>query len=461
MYNVFNNGTGDDMVNERNTGALINQIRDVTRDHIDWIKEQLLKKDSFMTAKGREVWIDVPNSKLKNIVTIPNKEEASYREAWAKVYNLAVDYLEGCLSFACIKGDLDYKSVKWPEFNPENANYARELEKTWNEYKLKLINKLKEQERASSVMVSKSSVMLEPQKNNTDIYQNDLPKETTPRHAASAPHQTKKDSSPKPQADIPAKPSEIQTSQPLEFRPIDLETANITTERKDNIPVIELSVRKLLDGDKLSKKDVSKLKDEGADVVVIPCQNMDNTKEEKRFFDNMRVCSDDNLKTGVMIYGKATDEKEAAYELKKIFKLLDQCDSNFIRWVIYEVNDDFVKKNETSEMTSLSFINGYTMIADGLAQSGFWPTLSMNVTSRRILEDIYKRYNLKDKCEVVYMALVRELDELSKEDSIILMDPQYDYDMITFRNPNYNSAEVIKEVLQNESPQNTTLAKVA
>ena len=93
MYNdINNNKAGDDMIDEKDSGALINQIRDVTRDHIDWIKTQLLKPNNFIVAKGREVWIDVPNSKLKNIVTIPNKSDSNYRKAWVRVYNLAVDY---------------------------------------------------------------------------------------------------------------------------------------------------------------------------------------------------------------------------------------------------------------------------------------------------------------------------------------------------------------------------------
>ena len=42
--------------------------------------------------------------------------------------------------------------------------------------------------------------------------------------------------------------------------------------------------------------------------------------------------------------------------------------SSFIRYVIYEVNDNFVKKNKDSEMKLLSFINAYSMIAEGLAK---------------------------------------------------------------------------------------------
>ena len=83
MYNdINNNRAGDDMNDVKDSGALINQIRDVTRDHIDWIKSQLLKPNNFIVAKGREVWVDVPNSNLKNIVTIPSKGDPNYRKAW-------------------------------------------------------------------------------------------------------------------------------------------------------------------------------------------------------------------------------------------------------------------------------------------------------------------------------------------------------------------------------------------
>ena len=163
MYNdINNNKAGDDMIDEKDSGALINQIRDVTRDHIDWIKTQLLKPNNFIVAKGREVWIDVPNSKLKNIVTIPNKGDSNYRKAWVRVYNLAVDYLEGCLSYACMKGDIDYRIVKWPKFDPDNADYVRALEVILDKYKLSLEEKEKEKAKEPKIIVNKSSVVLSP-----------------------------------------------------------------------------------------------------------------------------------------------------------------------------------------------------------------------------------------------------------------------------------------------------------
>ena len=409
------------MINEKDMGALINQIQVVTRDHIDWIKSQLLKPNNFMVAKGREVWIDVPNSKLKNIVTIPSKSEANYKEAWVRVYNLAVDYLEGSLSYACMSGKLDYRMVNWPDFNPNDAEYARGLEKVLDEFKLMEANKAKEEVK---LRVVKSSVVLSP----VDVSEtlNNPVKENLPEEDLDEEY--------------------LEEPETLEEFPLD--------KGEDN----SFEFKKLLDGDKLTKKDFRDLNGGDVDLVVIPCQDVDNIKEEKLFFENMRVCADEGVKTGTMIYGHATEEKEAAYELKKMFKLLDQCGEGFTKCVIYEVNDKFVLKNKDSEMKLLSFINAYTLILEGLAKENFIPILSMSLSSKKVLEDIFERYNLDSKFEVLYRVLVRELDELDKGDSTILLDPQYDYDVVTLRDGRFKNGELIKETL---SEANNILAKAA
>ena len=460
MYNVNNSGAGDDMINEKDTGALINQIREISRDHIDWIKTQLLKPNNFMVAKGREVWIDVPNSKLKNIVTIPSKNEPNYREAWIRVYNLAVDYLEGSLSYACMKGDLDYRTIQWPDFDSSNANYVRGLEKVLDAYKLELDKKRKEEEQKSRLMVTKSSVMLSPIDSEAfdSAYKREVEDAALLNVSPRAVRVQAKNA--KPELEYVASKS-LENSAPLEKSIQNLEIESIEPVREEEYVGEKFVAQKILDGDKLTKKDLRDLHDNGADLVVLPCQDVDNIKEEKLFLENMRVCSNGYIRAGVMIYGHATEEREAAYELKKIFKLLDQCGYGFTRWIIYEVNDKFVLKNKDSEMKLLSFINAYTMIAEGLAKDGFIPVISMNVTSKKILSDIYNRYNLESKFEIIYTVLVRELDDLSKNDSTILMDPQYDYDIVTLRNPKFKNAETLKSVLNNLDVQNTTLAKVA
>ena len=413
------------MINEKDTGALINQIQVVTRDHIDWIKSQLLKPNGFMVAKGREVWIDVPNSKLKNIVTIPSKSEANYKETWARVYNLAVDYLEGSLSYACMSGKLDYRMINWPDFNPNDAGYVRGLERVLDEFKLMEANKAKEE--ASKLRVIKSSVVLSP----VDV-------------SESLDNSIKED--------LPSDYTEQSDEEKIE-EPETLEEFSLNKGGENSFVF-----KKLLDGDKLTKKDFRDLNGDDVNLVVIPCQDVDNIKEEKLFFENIRVCADEGVKTGAMIYGHATEEREAAYELKKIFKLLDQCGDGFTKCIIYEVNDKFVLKNRDSEMKLLSFINAYTLILEGLAKEGFIPILSMSLSSKNILKDIFERYNLDSKFEILYRVLVRELDELNKGDSTILLDPQYDYDVVTLRDGRFKNGELIKESL---SESNNILAKAA
>ena len=367
-----------------------------------------------------------------------------------------MDYLEGCLSYACMRGELDFRTINWPEFNPENADYARRLEK--DNYKLEVARRLQEEEEKKKLTVMKSSVMLGPVSTNEieRAYKEEIQKieqkaepditlkET--RHAANFVGSVAA-------SNPDAQKSENNDVSFSESLPVNLE--NVSE------PVQDFMAQKILDGDKLTKKDVRDLLDKGANLVIIPCQDVDNIKDEKLFFDNMNVCTEENINTGVMIYGKATDEKDATYELKKIFKLLDQCDNSFTRCVVYEVNDKFALKNKNSEMKLLSFINAYTMIAEGLAKEGMLPIISMNLASRKILEDIYNRYNLESKYEIIYMVLVRELDELSKNDSTILMDPQYDYDIMTLRNPKFKNSENLREMLDNKKVTNTTLAKAA
>ncbi len=426
------------MNNENGSENLINQIREITRDHIDWIKTQLVKPNNFMVAKGREVWIDVPNSKLKNIVTIPGKGDPSYRKAWIKVYNLAVDYLEGSLSYACMKGDLDYRTINWPSFNPDNADYVRYLELILDKYKLLLEQRRKKEMAKPKIVINKRSVMLSPISNK--IIDNLHKKEEPKVHEV---------------------PDEKIYENATENNSVEQVGEQTVTDNNINDAVhFEFKAQKILDGDKLGQRDFRDLHERNVNLVILPCQNVDNIKEEKIFLENMRLCNDEGVKTGAMIYGMATDEHEAVYELKKIFKLLDQCGSNFTRYIIYEINDDFVKKNKDSEMKLLSLINSYTIVAEGLAKEKFLPMISMNVTSKKILSDIYERYNLDNKFEIVYVTLVRELEELAKGDSTILMDPQYDYDLLTVRDTKFRYGEMLQELI---SPQvkNTTLANAA
>ena len=131
-----------------------------------------------------------------------------------------------------------------------------------------------------------------------------------------------------------------------------------------------------------------------------------------------------------------------------------------MKYVIYEINDNFVLKNKDGEMRLLSLINAYTIIAEGLARENYLPMISMNVRSKKILSDIIGRYNLESKYEILYVTLVRELEELDNGDSTILMDPQYDYDLLTVRDTKFKYGQMLQELVNSEV-KNTTLSNVA
>ena len=117
-------------------------------------------------------------------------------------------------------------------------------------------------------------------------------------------------------------------------------------------------------------------------------------------------------------------------------------------------------KNKDGEMRLLSLINAYTIIAEGLARENYLPMISMNVRSKKILSDIIGRYNLESKYEILYVTLVRELEELDNGDSTILMDPQYDYDLLTVRDTKFKYGQMLQELVNSEV-KNTTLSNVA
>ena len=100
------------------------------------------------------------------------------------------------------------------------------------------------------------------------------------------------------------------------------------------------------------------------------------------------------------------------------------------------------------------------MVVEGLSKEKYLPMISMNVTSKKILSDIYTRYNLESKYETIFVTLVRELEELDKGDSTILMDPQYDYDLLTIRDTKFNYGQMLQEIVNSEV-RGTTLANVA
>lgn len=432
------------MLVQENQGATVfNRINKIFPDHFIWINSQL-KSRKYMATRGREVLIKTPGSTSVNMVNIPGKSEPSYFDAWAKVYNYALDYLEGALNRACLENrfirragnnwTLNGHVIVWPKFSPLDASYAKGLDAILDEYNLVKAKYIKSvQKEDTGISVKKSSVSLKPA-NEVTLSNNEvtLPNKNTYASATVKPV----DSTPK--IKLVQKPTPIVKEDNL--------------KKNENASLV---IQKVSDGDLLNNRDISKLRDDNTDIVVLTCQDALAPKEEDIFLSNMGTCQNEGFKTGAFIYGKATDEHTGAIELKRILKMLYNCGNNFSGLVIYSISNDYVLKNKNSDIKLLDFINMYNSVASTLKQSGYDVMISMNLKSGKIIEDINRRYNMQNEHEAIYMVVVRDVSEVNENASSIVVDPGNDYDVVTINNEGLCSS--LKEKVSNEGG----LAKVA
>ena len=96
----------------------------------------------------------------------------------------------------------------------------------------------------------------------------------------------------------------------------------------------------------------------------------------------------------------------------------------------------------------------YNSIVNALKQAGYNVMISMDLTSGKIIADLNNRFNMQNECEIIYMAVVRDADEVNANASSIIVDPGNDYDVVNIRN-----REILKQISDNINEK--SLAKVA
>ena len=417
------------LVQEKQGASQLNRINNILPDHIMFIKSQMQKGD-FITTRDREVLINVAGSNLKHIVNIPNKGEEGYIKAWTDVYNYLLDYIETSISNACVENKyiqaagnnwtVNGHNIIWPKFNSENADYAIGLLNILDEYKMVKENNIKKEE---GISIKQSSVLLTPANEILLRTKNKLDKQK-----------------------VKAKVAINKKDTPI--NKVDTSVDKVDTNPSENNEV--LNIKKVSDGDILNKRDIEKLKD---DITLLTCQDVAIPKEEEIFLKNYESCSYAGIKTGAFIYGHAIDEYMEVNELKRIIQLLDRCKDDFSKLVIYNIDNDYIKKCKNSDIKLLEYINIYNKILTKLENYGYNVMLSMNLQSGKVIDDINRRYSSQNEFDVIYMTIVRDLQDIDEEKSVIIVDPGNDYDIVDIKNN-----KILNKI---ETGSDKALAKVA
>ncbi len=448
------------MADEKHEALLLNRNSDISPDHTAWIKEQFSKR-RFISARGREVWIKAPGRNLSRIVNIPSRDSANYKKAWVDVYNLCLDYLEGMVNSACLENKfiqrmgnvwmLNGHVVIWPKFNRANADYARGLERILEEYiyvKTKYIESLNKSE---GLRIKKSSVSLTPrevpkvsnvkplmpkQQITRPVVKKEIevPKRaisnvekinatqrlTTEEKTVAPQVLPKKIAQPKPVEPKPEKPKRI-------IKKVPSVKENITNSKS-------LKIHKISDGDTLNSRDYSKLREDNTDILILTCMNVLNTKEEDIFLKNARNSLKEGMKTGAFIYGHAKDEHEGASELKILLKILSKFSRDFSGLIFYSIDNEYVRQIREDEEKILDYINVYNAVITTLKRAGYTTLISMNLESGKIISKIMKQYSMESEHTIIYMVVVRDVEELGNSTPRIVVDPWNDFDTVELNN---------------------------
>ena len=411
-------------------------------DIIKWIDSQL-KAGKFLKTRGREVLVNVPGGKSLNIINIPSKEDyIEYIKSWLKVYNLSLDYLEGSLNAACLEnifikregndwtipvfenGTVERRIIEWPLFYTQNANYAIVLDNILDRYnELKQSYLLSVRKKEDGIVVKKSSVVLD---NKVQVNVSKQVSHPVQNIITENKLNNVQDGS------IPQQSNKMQSfdNSIQEAIAVEMEKDNSAIENDFQ----DLIIQKISDGAVIDNRDIEILKNQKTDLVLLTCQDINNSKEEDIFLKNAVKCQADNFNVGAFIYGKANDEHMGAIEIKRIMKDLEKFDDRFSGLVVYSIDNNYVQKNRNSEIKLLDFMNMYNAIVSTLKQAGYNVMLSMNLKSGQIIEELNRKYNMQNEHEVIYMAVVRDASEISNNTSSIIVDPGNDYDIVTIKN---------------------------
>ncbi len=360
-----------------------------------WIQDHLQKPNNLIIGhhvKERQVIVNTATG--PKAFDIPRKTPetmADFTGAWVKIYNACLDALEEKIQIACLSDEknihaeghkfiIGTEKFMLPD-DPEELEYIRTLERIINTYDGYVLEKSK-----SPILVKERTIEI--------INPEEMVEEAK------------------------TKPIEDPIVEPVEVSEID--------ESKFIIG------QKVSDGDVLKPLDCSRLRENEEPFVLITCTNL--SKDDAKFRDNADLLIEEapSIKMGAFISGKETKVDQVEKFITKVTKLF----SNYkiTGPVVYEINNSFVHGHEEENDLVNQVMEVYNTIADELSQK-YKVFISMDNQSYKIIQNTLKEINPNyiEKYPLLLRILPREQDEVPADVSLILMDPQYDYDQVILK----------------------------
>lgn len=184
--------------------------------------------------------------------------------------------------------------------------------------------------------------------------------------------------------------------------------------RQQRLNIISLDSDELLSVEE--SKDLNKIP-----LILVPVSLIE--KNENTFYDNIEILKKytDNTKIGALVSGKTTTMEKVAKEVSKIIRL---CNGNInYPLICYEVNNEI--KNLEPEKLTESF-NATQQTCDILTNEGYKVLISADLDVRNKFVD----NNLYTKYPLLVRISPKELNAVSENTDIILMDPMTPNDEI-------------------------------
>ena len=374
------------------------EVKDFTAEHIRWLQAELKKPDNFIWDEGRRVMVNTQDG--VDVIEIPSKENRTgFINAWLKVYNtclatLDIDVKIICLKRKHVRRQYDqivvgtFAPIKLPE-DTKSVKYVMALEQVIENYKQLLDSMTKP---STPIKVEKHEVTL-----------------------------------------TPSEPQEIKVAEEkVETKSVE---EPLIIEEEEVKAVIK--GEKIPDGEKITKIDCNNLKEDGAPFVLVTCTHLD--KDENTFLSNAELCLEEGLPIGAYFNGKAKNADGAVKDSKKILKLLNGL--SVTGPVIYEINGDYLKTHDSSEEIA-EMIAAYNGVAGILTESGYHVLIATDLDTGVVLERQMKRDNIPNVYPMIYRVVPREMEQIADNVSYVLMDPQYDNDIVKIVNPNFKIEEM-------------------